>query len=70
MLSLKNKQKHFTTPNTGSSKKFKNLNGIFFLVIYFATLNFNDFTDFYFATLYVFDQFVVIEKIMLLVELT
>ena len=51
LLSLKKKQKHFTTANTSSSKKIKNLNGIFFLVINFATL--------YFALKLVFDQFVV-----------
>ena len=48
---LKNKQKHFTIANTNSSKKSKNLNGIFFLVINCATL--------YFALTTVFDQFVV-----------
>ena len=51
LLSLKNKQKHFTTANTSSSKKFKNLNGIFFIVINLTTL--------YFALTIVFDQFVV-----------
>ena len=51
LLSLVNKQKHFTTANTSSSKKFKNLNDIFFLKIYFATL--------YFALTIVFDQFVI-----------
>ena len=51
MLSLKNKQLTFTTANTNSLKKFKNLNGIFFLIVNFATL--------YFAVTFVFDQFVV-----------
>ena len=51
LLSLKNKQKHITTANTLSYKKFKNLNNIFFLVIKFATL--------YFALTNVFDQFLV-----------
>ena len=51
LLSLKNKQKHFTTANTNSKKKFKNLYGIFFLIINFFTL--------YFALIFVFDQFVV-----------
>ena len=51
LLSLKNKQKHFTTANTSSSKKLKDLNGINFLVTNFATL--------YFALTIVFDQFVV-----------
>ena len=54
LLSLKNKQKYITTANTRSYKKFKNLNGIFFLEIYFATL--------YFALRIVFDQFVITKK--------
>ena len=53
LLSLKNKQKYITTANTRS---YKNLNGIFFLEIYFATL--------YFALTIVFDQFVITKKIM------
>ena len=53
LLSLKNKQKHFTKANTSSQK---NLNGIFFLEINFATL--------YFALTIVFYQFVVTKKIM------
>ena len=56
VLSLKNKQKFITTANTRSYKKFKNLNGIFFLEINFVTL--------YFALTIVFDQFVVTKKIM------
>ena len=56
LLSFKNKQKHITTAFTLSYKKFKNLNGIFFLVINFATL--------YFALTIVFYQFVVTKKIM------
>ena len=56
LLSLKNKQKYITTTNTRSYKKLKNLNGIFFLEINFATL--------YFALTIVFYQFVVTKKIM------
>ena len=54
LLSLKNKQKYFTSASTSSSKKIKSLNHIFFLIINFATL--------YFALKFVLDQFVVTEN--------